>query len=146
MCPTRCSTRRRDVANRKGTVKSDYGDVMGASRRRGAAAAIYSPLASGFLTDDSVAGVERHQLARAYDLEDEASLRLRQMARALTFLSRQNGGTLAQAAFRFILMHTGVATALGGFSTEAQVDEIAAVSGMSAFSADQMAGLEALWR
>lgn len=128
------------------TVKSDYGDVMGASRRRGAAAAIYSPLASGFLTDDSVAGVERHQLARAYDLEDEASLRLRQMARALTFLSRQNGGTLAQAAFRFILMHTGVATALGGFSTEAQVDEIAAVSGMSAFSADQMAGLEALWR
>ena len=98
------------------------------------------------MTDDSVAGIQRHDLARAYDLESPASLRLRQMARALTFLSRENGCTLAQAAFRFVLMHKGVATALGGFSTKAQLEEIAAVSGLPPFSPDQMDRLEALWR
>jgi aryl-alcohol dehydrogenase-like predicted oxidoreductase len=128
------------------TVKTDYGDVIGAAHESGAAAAIYSPLASGFLTDDSVAGVKRHELARAYDLGAPASLRLRQMARSLTFLSRESGCTLAQAAFRFVLMHEGVATALGGFSTQAQLEEIAAVSGMPPFSLDQTARLEALWR
>ena len=143
---TRCSIPRRGAPSPKGlTVKSDYGDAIGAAHERGAAAAIYSPLASGFLTDDSVAGIQRHDLARAYDLESPASLRLRQMARSLTFLSRENGCTLAQAAFRFVLMHEGVATALGGFSTQTQLEEIAAVSGSPPFSPDQMARLEALW-
>lgn len=127
------------------TVERDYADVIGAARRRGASAAIYSPLASGFLTDDSVAGIGRHQIARAYDLESPTSLRLRRMARALTFLSRENGCTLAQAAYRFVLMHKGIATALGGFSSAAQLEEIAAVSDIPPFSADQMAKLEALW-
>jgi len=128
------------------TVKNDYGDVISAARARGAAAAIYSPLASGFLTDNSVAGIPRHDLARAYDLESAASLRLRRMARSLTFLSRENGCTLAQAAFRFVLMHEGVATALGGFSTKVQLEEIAAIAGSPPFSADQTARLETLWR
>jgi L-glyceraldehyde 3-phosphate reductase len=128
------------------SVDRDFEDVIGAAHGRGAAAAIYSPLASGFLTDDSVAGIGRHDLARAYDLETPASLRLRHRARALTFLSRENGGTLAQSAFRFVLMRAGVATALGGFSTRQQLEEIAAVSGLPAFSPAQMARLETLWR
>src|SRR3984893_14252783 len=45
------------------TVERDYADVISAAHQRGASAAVYSPLASGFLTDDSVAGVKRHQLA-----------------------------------------------------------------------------------
>jgi L-glyceraldehyde 3-phosphate reductase len=128
------------------TVARDYGNVIGAAQSCGAAAAIYSLLASGFLTDDSVAGVARHGLARAYDLEAPASLRLRHMARSLTFLSRENGSTLAQAAFRFVLMHEGVATALGGFSTREQLEEIVAVCDLPPFRPDQMARLEALWR
>lgn len=127
------------------TVEKDFGDVISFAYAHGEAAAIYSPLASGYLTDDSVAGIPRHELARTYDLESPASLRLRQMARALTFLSRENGCTLAQAAFRFVLMHQGVATALGGFSTKAQLEEIAAVSGSPPFAADQMTRLDALW-
>jgi aryl-alcohol dehydrogenase-like predicted oxidoreductase len=127
------------------TVERDYADVISAAHQRGASAAVYSALASGFLTDDSVAGIRRHQLARAYDLESPTSLRLRQMARALTFLSRENGCTLAQAAYRFVLMHKGIATALGGFSSAAQLEEIAAVPDMSPFSSDQMVALEALW-
>jgi L-glyceraldehyde 3-phosphate reductase len=127
------------------TVDRDFGNVIGAAHECGAAAAIYSPLASGFLTDDSVAGIGRHQLARAYDLETPASLRLRHRARALTFLARENGWTLAQAAFRFVLMHEGVATALGGFSTREQLEEVAAVSELPPFSPDQMVRLDALW-
>jgi L-glyceraldehyde 3-phosphate reductase len=127
------------------TVEKDFGDVISLAHARGAAAAVYSPLASGYLTDDSVAGIPRHELARAYDLESPASRRLRHMARALTFLSRENGCTLAQAAFRFVLTHEGVATALGGFSTKAQLEEIAALSVSPAFSADQMTRLDALW-
>jgi aryl-alcohol dehydrogenase-like predicted oxidoreductase len=84
-------------------------------------------------------------LARSYDWASPASLRLRQMAHSLTFLSREAGCTLAQAAFRFVLMHEGVATTLGGFSTRTQLEEIAAVSGMQPFSLDQMDRLEALW-
>jgi aryl-alcohol dehydrogenase-like predicted oxidoreductase len=126
-------------------VDKDFGDVIGLARARGAAAAIYSPLASGFLTDDSVAGIARHGLARAYDLQTPDSLRLRERARSLTFLSRESGCTLAQAAFRFVLMHAGVACVLGGFTTRAQLDEIAAVSGAPPFSVDQMTRLEALW-
>jgi aryl-alcohol dehydrogenase-like predicted oxidoreductase len=127
------------------TVEKDFGDVISFAHARGAAAAVYSPLASGYLTDDSIAGKPRHDLARAYDLASPASLRLRHMARALTFLSHENGCTLAQAAFRFVLMHEGVASALGGFSTQAQLEEIAAVSGAPPFSVDQMQRLEALW-
>jgi 1-deoxyxylulose-5-phosphate synthase len=127
------------------TVEKDFGDAISFAHARGAAAAVYSPLASGYLTDDSVAGRPRHGLARAFDLESPPSLRLRHMARALTFLSRENGCTLAQAAFRFVLMHEGVAAALCGFSTKAQLEEIAAVSGSPPFSADQMKRLEALW-
>lgn len=123
----------------------DFGDVISLAQARGAGAAVYSPLASGYLSDDCIAGIPRHQLARAYDLESPPSLRLRHMASALTFLSRENGCTLAQAAFRFVLMHPGVATALGGFSTKAQLEEIAVVSGAPAFSTDQMRRLEALW-
>jgi aryl-alcohol dehydrogenase-like predicted oxidoreductase len=126
-------------------VERDYADAIGAAHRRGASAAIYSPLASGFLTDDSVAGIRRHQLARAYDLEATTSLRLRKMAQALTFLSHENGCTLAQAAFRFVLMNRGIATAIGGFSSESQLEEAAAVSDMVPFSSDQMVRLEALW-
>jgi aryl-alcohol dehydrogenase-like predicted oxidoreductase len=127
------------------TVDKHFGNVISYAQTHGAAAAIYSPLASGYLTDDSVAGTPRHQLARSYDLETPASLRLRHMARTLTFLSRENGCTLAQAAFRFVLMHEGVAAALGGFSTRSQLEEITAISGLPPFSADQMARLNALW-
>ena len=127
------------------TVERDYADAIGAARQSGASAAIYSPLASGFLTDDSVAGIRRHQLARPFDLEAPAALRLRQMARALMFLSHENGCTLAQAAYRFVLMNRGVVTAIGGFSSELQLEETAAVSDMAPFSPDQMARLEALW-
>ena len=45
-----------------GLKGKDYGLVINAAMERGAGAAIYSPLASGFLTDDALRGDDRHPL------------------------------------------------------------------------------------
>jgi aryl-alcohol dehydrogenase-like predicted oxidoreductase len=127
-------------------VGKDFGRAIDLARERGAGAAIYSPLASGALTDDAVAGQPRHPLARAEDPQSEAARKNRDKAMALKFLADETGLSLAQAAFRFILMHDGVSTALGGFSSLAQLEEIAAVSGKPRFDAAQMARLDAVWR
>jgi aryl-alcohol dehydrogenase-like predicted oxidoreductase len=126
-------------------VDTDYGNVAVVAEGYGASTAIFSPLASGFLTDDSVAGLNRPVLARSYDLETPRSLQLRDIANKLSFLARESGLTLAQAAYCFVLMHQGVATAIGGFSTRGQLEEIASVSGMPPFSSMQINRLEALW-
>ena len=124
----------------------DYQGCINAAQARGIGAAVYSPLASGFLTDDAVAGLDRNRLARAYDMNSEASARLRKQAAAVSFLARENGITLAQAAFRFVLTHGGVSVALGGFSDLQQLEEIAAAPDMGPFSADAMARLADVWR
>jgi aryl-alcohol dehydrogenase-like predicted oxidoreductase len=123
----------------------DFGRVIDAALAKGAGAAIYSPLASGFLTDDALRGDDRHPLARAYDMRSDSSLRYRKMAQAVSFLARDYGTSLAQAAFRFILGHPGVAAGLGGFSTIEQLEEIAKVADMPPFPAEAMRRLEAVW-
>ena len=125
-------------------VKS-YDGVINDAHARGAGAAIYSPLASGFLTEHAVRGDNRHPLARAYDMNTESSIRLRKQATAVSFLARENGITLAQAAFRFILTHPGVTVGLGGFSTIGQLEEIAAVPDMGPFSPQTLARVEKVW-
>ena len=126
-------------------VGKDYGNVIGLARDRKASAAIYSPLASGALTDDALAAKPRHELARAEDPQSDKAVQNREKAKAMRFLANETGITFAQAAFRFILMNPGVATALGGFSAQAQMEEIAAVPDMGPFDASLMARLEAVW-
>jgi L-glyceraldehyde 3-phosphate reductase len=126
-------------------VGKDYGNVIGLARARKASAAIYAPLASGALSDDAIAAKPRHPLARAEDPDSENARKNREKARAMKFLAEEGGTSFAQAAFRFILMHPGVATALGGFSSQDQLEEIAAVSEMAPFDAGLMARLEAVW-
>ena len=75
------------------------------------------------LSDDALAAKPRHSLARQEDPHSEAAERNREKARALKFLSSENGISLAQAAFRFILMHPGVSTVIGGFSDLPQLEE-----------------------
>ena len=127
-------------------VGKDFGREIDLARERKASAAVYAPLASGALSDDALAAKPRHSLARQEDPHSEAAERNREKARALKFLSSENGISLAQAAFRFILMHPGVATALGGFSSQGQLEEIAAVPNIAPFAPSQMAKLDAVWR
>jgi aryl-alcohol dehydrogenase-like predicted oxidoreductase len=124
----------------------DFGNVIGLAQARGASAAIYAPLAGGFLTEDFLAARPRHPLARADDPQSDAAKKNRDKVAALKFLADETGLSLAQAAVRFILMHGGVATALGGFSSIAQLEEIAAASDAPPFPPALMARLDALWR
>ena len=127
-------------------VEKDGGDVLDFAREAGCGAAIYSALARGFLTDDSVEGLARHPLARGTESYGDRVANLQQQAAQVRFVARELGISLAQTAFRFVLGHTGVTTALGGFSSLAQLEELAAVSGMGAIPDDLLSRLEAVWR
>lgn len=127
-------------------VEHDGGDVLGHAARRGSGAAIFSALAGGLLTDDSIAGAHRHPLARAVDPQAAATLDAQRKAAHLHFLTRETGLTLAQAAYRFVLSHPAVTTVLGGFSARNQLDELCAVSGAQPFDADVFTRLDAIWR
>lgn len=128
-----------------GRFKPDYGGVIEFARERGVGVAIYAPLAGGFLSDEGIAGVTAHAYSRAAK-EGESTKRNRAKAAAVRFLAEQTGMSLAQVAYRFILANTGVTTALGGFSSIAQMEEIIAVSSSGPFPPDLMARLEDVWR
>jgi aryl-alcohol dehydrogenase-like predicted oxidoreductase len=126
-------------------IERDFDRALDAARDSGVGTAIYSALAGGFLTDDSVRGENRHPLARAVDPAAEKARRGREQAAKLLFLARDSGISLAQAAYRFVLAHPGVTTVLGGFSAMQQLEELAAVSGAGPFAADLLARLEQVW-
>jgi aryl-alcohol dehydrogenase-like predicted oxidoreductase len=127
-------------------VERDGGGVLNDALVKGVGSAIYSVLAGGFLSDDSVAGSQRHPLARSVDPATQAARRNRDKAQMLRFLARESGMSLAQAAFRFVLSHAGVTTALGGFSSMSQLEELCAVSDANPFAGDLLERLEQLWQ
>jgi aryl-alcohol dehydrogenase-like predicted oxidoreductase len=123
-------------------IDRDYGDVLGAARRRGYGAAVYSPLAGGVLAG----GVAQHVLARQVNPASDTVRHKQVLAARFRFLAEACGGSLAQMAYRFVLMHPGVSTALGGFSSLEQMEEIAAVSGLPAIPPELLAEVETVWR
>ena len=128
-------------------VEQDYGQIIDYAAARGVGVAVYSPLASGALTDHAVAGGPRHRLsgragpATASEYGSELD-----RARSLAFLTRPGFRTLGQVAMQFILMHTGVTTVLGGFSELAHLEEAVAVPGSGALSEENLARIEMGWR
>ncbi|GAB2900433.1 aldo/keto reductase [Paraburkholderia jirisanensis] len=127
-------------------VERDGGDVLSHAQRRGCGAAIFSALAGGFLTDESVAGASRHPLARGVDAEAAATQEARRKARVLHRVVTEPGWTLAQSAYRFVLEHPGVTTVLGGFSALSQVEELCAVSDAPPLRSSVLEELNLLWR
>ncbi|MFL9900710.1 aldo/keto reductase [Paraburkholderia fungorum] len=127
-------------------VDRDGGDVIGAAAQRGIGTAIFSALAGGFLTDESVSGAQRHPLARGIDLRSPATFDAQHKAAQLGFLAQEAGLTLAQTAYRFVLSHPGVTTVLGGFSACNQLEELCDVSGALPFDTDAFSRLDAVWR
>jgi aryl-alcohol dehydrogenase-like predicted oxidoreductase len=127
-----------------GLDAKDFGNVIEIAMRRGASAAIYSPLAGGLLTDAFLRGAAPHPLARGGNVESAArQLQLARVAK-VAFLPDE-GESLAQSAYRFILSNPGVATVVGGFSAIEQVEELTAVSGRGPIAPDKMRRLETLW-
>lgn len=127
-------------------VEPELGDLIGHARANGASAAVFSPLARGVLTDNMVAGGPRHPAARGVALPDdpERYAPLQRQARALSFLATP-GRSLAQAAIRFVLMHPGVATVLGGFSAEEHIEELAAVPDAPPLSEQELVRVGMVW-
>jgi aryl-alcohol dehydrogenase-like predicted oxidoreductase len=123
----------------------DFGNVIAAAAERGAGSAIYAPLAGGWLTDDALQGAQRHPLARAVDPQGDAAQKNRVRAKAVSFIAREHGVTLAQAAYRFVLSHPQVTTALGGYSSIAQMEEICAVSDMAEITLQDREKLLEVW-
>jgi L-glyceraldehyde 3-phosphate reductase len=133
-------------------VAQDWGGILGYAQQHGVGAAVYSPLAGGFLNDNTVAGGEPHPLGRGARSSEAGEIGLAQ-AKQLAFLSKNlnpqdqdDDHDLAQAALRFVLGLDGVTTVLGGFSDAQQVEANVAASGRGMLSPRNMARLEMVWR
>jgi len=128
-------------------VDTDYQQIIGHAQSVGCGAAVIRPLAGGTLTDVAVKGGSRHAYAGG-GLSRNVETYQQMVAQALSmaFLSQEGRHTLAQAAIRFILMHPGVCSVLGGFSDVAQVEEMIACSGAGPLSEENMVQLEMVWR
>jgi aryl-alcohol dehydrogenase-like predicted oxidoreductase len=121
----------------------NFGRVLDQARARGVGTAIYSPLAGGTLTDESVKGLNRHPLARPAG-DDPTAERERAQAAKFGFLADGNR-SLAQAAVSFILAHPGVTTILAGISDRKQLEEIAATPDMAPITPALMERVQTLW-
>ncbi len=124
----------------------DFGDVISYAHGHNAGAAVYAPLAGGFLTDDALLGNARHPLARATDPASESARRNTARAAQVKFLADARSCSLAQAAYRFILDHPGVTTALAGITTLEQLEEIVSASQLPALTSGELAQLQKIWR
>jgi aryl-alcohol dehydrogenase-like predicted oxidoreductase len=118
------------------------GEVIERAHAAGVGVAVYSPLANGYLNDNTVAGGAAHPLAGKQPRPEDPDLA---RARALRFLS-SGGTTLAQAALRFVLMQPGVTTVLGGFSGVEHLEEAVPAIEAGPLSTEQMARVEDVWR
>ncbi len=127
-------------------VAPDFGQVIPYGSKRGVGSAIYSPLASGILSDQIISGGESHPLSKGgREGMNEARQRTISRAAQFRFLS-EYGTSLAQAATRFILTNPGVTSVLGGFSDAQQVEEIAAASDAGPLPPETIDRIEAVWR
>jgi aryl-alcohol dehydrogenase-like predicted oxidoreductase len=127
-------------------VDLDNGAIIPYAAARGVGTAIFSPMARGALTDQSAGDGSRHPLAgTSVTRNPDAYQGLLAKGRALRFLAH-DGCTLSQAAARFLLMHPGVTTVLGGFTAAQHVEDLAAAPEMDPLSEQEMARVAMVWR
>ncbi len=140
-------------------LSADFGGILNYAADHGVGAAIYSPLAGGMLTDNTLHDGPPHPLAAGpvvhraiVNGEEVVRTRVRgtdvarARAKSFGFLSRPGEHNLAEAGIRFNLSLKGVTTVLGGFSDREQVDELAGCSDKGPLSSENMDRIEAVWR
>jgi aryl-alcohol dehydrogenase-like predicted oxidoreductase len=127
-------------------VDLDWGQVIKRAEQLGVGVAVYSPLANGLLTDTVLAGAAAHPLSGSRLPQQPDYPRLARRAQALGFLSIEGVQSLAQMAYRFVLMSSGVATVLGGFSETSHLEEALAAACMGPLPREDLARIEMVWR
>jgi len=133
-------------------VGQDWGGILGYAHAHGVGAAVYSPLASWYLSDAGASGGDSHPLGYGVRSPESGAIG-RHQAQMFGFLSKNlhpdtqaDDHDLAQAALRYVLSLKGVTSVLGGFSDAQQVTENAAASGPGGLSEENMARVEMVWR
>lgn len=127
-------------------VDTDWGQVINHAQAAGVGVAIYSPLANGFLNDNIASGGAPHPLAGGRNREGAEYQANVARAHAMQKILSRPGQSLAQAAYKFLFMHPGVTTVLGGFSDRSHLEELVQASGAGALTEEEMARVEMAWR
>jgi L-glyceraldehyde 3-phosphate reductase len=118
-------------------------DVLG---REGVGCIAFSALAQGVLTGKYLGGIpagsraSRGETLTAADITEADLARVR----ALNDIAAARGQSLAQLALSWVLRDPRVTSAVIGASSVAQLEENLAAAGRSAFSADELAGIDKL--
>ena len=127
--------------------QEDYAGLFDLAEVNGASVAVIRPLAGGALTDAILCkGSEgRHELSRGWYREHPEQLEP-EISRARRFEFLRHGGTqtLSEAAYRYILSDTRVATIVGGFSDPAHLEEAARASDLGALGDDDKQEIAAI--
>jgi len=118
-----------------------------ARRGRGLRAIVFRPLGGGALTAQATGRATRHPLAGGQITRDpkpfEQDLaRARELATALGL----DGAELSRLAYRFALDHPGITTVLGGFSDEAQLEEMASIADAPGLTEEERSRVLGVWR
>jgi aryl-alcohol dehydrogenase-like predicted oxidoreductase len=95
-------------------------DVLPFSRRHGIGVLAWSPLASGFLTDDfALKTLDPQDFRRRHPLaQDAAWATLRRIRQRLQTIAGEQGHTLTDLAIAWLLQQTGLCGAIMGIRTE----------------------------
>jgi aryl-alcohol dehydrogenase-like predicted oxidoreductase len=125
----------------------DFDHVSGFAADNGCALAVISPVAAGVLTADAQTGRTPPAVSQWRTRFPAAGLHERELGRASAFvpLAERAGMTLTELAYRFTLSVPAVVTVLGGFSSAAQVEEVARAVEQGPLPADVLAELDRVW-
>jgi aryl-alcohol dehydrogenase-like predicted oxidoreductase len=124
---------------------ADFGGVIDYAAAHGVGVAVYNPLASGMLTDQTISGAPPHPLTGGRSRESDSYRAGVRRAQMLSFLSKP-GRSMAQSGTRFVLDHPGVTTFLGGFSGMEHLEEAVPVTAMESLSPEELVRVEMVWR
>lgn len=126
----------------------DYGGILNAAGKAGVGTAIIRPLDGGALAPAVVSGGvhNRHPLSGGvYTRRPEVFAPEVARGRAFGFLHLPER-SLPKAAFAFILANPNVSTVIGGFSDQAQFEELVACSGAPPLAASELERVRDVYR
>jgi L-glyceraldehyde 3-phosphate reductase len=126
-------------------IENGLTDVL---KEEGVGSIVFSPLAQGVLTNKYLNGIpEGSRAARAEQIylgDKDITPEKIQKVQALNKIAESRGQSLAQMAIAWTLHNDAVTTCLIGASRPAQIDDSVAALNNLAFSADELAQIEAI--